>query len=342
MALRQASSDWVGWVRTLAKEPELLRIVFVYPLVVLATLWGCAAIWIDGPDPEVLAGGLAAVFATAMVVPFLVLRTPGRALTASALVFALILGWWSSLTASNDRNWLPEVARLPRAQIEGNRVYVENVRNFEYRSEDEFTEHWETRSYDLAELRGIDFYMSYWGSPNIAHTIVSWDFGDGKPLAISIETRKEVGEAYSAVLGFFRQFELYYVVADERDLIGVRTNHRGETVRRYRLKTPPDVARAILLDYFAEINRLAEEPAWYNAMTQNCTTTIRHHVQHVAPGNPFNWRILVNGHLDELGYMRGNIDNDLPFEEVRARADITERAKAAGNALDFSRRIRTQ
>lgn len=320
----------------------MLRIALASPFIALTALWACAAIWIDGPSSKGLAGGLAAGFVAIATAVFAVQRPLSKAAALYALLFAATLGWWLSLAPSNDRDWLPEVAALPRVDIDGDRVTVHNVRNFEWRSESRFTEHWETRTYDLSQLRGIDFYLSYWGSPNIAHTVASWDFGDGKPLAISIETRKEVGEAYSAVLGFFRQFELYYVVADERDVIGVRTNHRNETVRRYRLQTPPDVARAILLDYLEEINRLAEEPRWYNAMTHNCTTTIRHHVRHVAPGNPFNWRILVNGHLDELGYMRGNIDNTLPFEEVRARADITERARAAGNAPDFSDRIRAE
>ena len=255
-------------------------------------------------------------------------------------MFVAVLVWWLNIAPSNDREWSPDVAKLPRVVIDGDLVTVYNVRNFEYESESRFTERWETRTYDLSRLTGIDFYFSYWGSPHIAHTIASWDFGDGRPLAISIETRKEVGEEYSSVLGFFRQFELYYVVADERDVIGVRTNHRGELVRRYRLRTPPDIARVILLDYFKDINRLVDTPSWYNAISQNCTTTIRHHVKHVARVHLLNWRLLVNGHLDELGYMRGNIDNDLPFEEVRARADITERAQAAGNAADFSVQIR--
>ena len=316
------------------------RFAFVYPAVGFSAIWACAALWFDGPASRMIAGVLAVGFAAVGLALLIMLRPLWKSIAGYLVLFGVVLIWWFGIEPSNQRQWLPEVAQLPRVTIEGDQVTLENVRNFEYHSETDFSEHWETRSYDLSQLRGIDFFMSYWGSPWIAHTIVSWDFGNGQHLAISIETRKEVGEEYSAILGFFRQFELYYVVADERDLIGVRTNHRGELVRRYRLGTPPEVARAILVDYFEEINRLAEQPHWYNAMTQNCTTTIRHHVQHVAPTNPFNWRILVNGTLDELGYMRGTIDNSLPFEEVRRRADITERAKAAGISPDFSARIR--
>jgi hypothetical protein len=169
---------------------------------------------------------------------------------------------------------------------------------------------------------------------------MSWAFADGRQLAISIETRKESDESYSAVLGFFRQFELYYVVADERDLVRLRTNYRGEDVYLYHLRTTPETARAILEDYLEEINRLAERPKWYNAMTHNCTTVIRHHIQHVAPGNPWNWRILVNGVIDQLGYMRGTVDTSLPFEELRQRSHVSEEAQAADDDPDFSLRIR--
>jgi hypothetical protein len=204
----------------------------------------------------------------------------------------------------------------------------------------DYEERWEERRYDLSKLRGVDLFLSYWGSPWIAHTIMSWEFEGAPPLAISIETRKEQGEAYSAVLGFFRQFELYYVVADERDLVGLRTHHRGEDVYLYRLRAPVEVARAVLLDYLEEINRLAEKPRWYNAATHNCTTGIRHHIHHVTAGNPWNWRILVNGRLDELGYRRGTIDTSLPFAELRARSNVVARARAGGLDADFSARIR--
>ncbi len=174
----------------------------------------------------------------------------------------------------------------------------------------------------------------------IAHTIMSWEFADGQHLAISIETRKEAGEEYSAVLGFFRQFELYYVVADERDLVGLRTNHRGEEVYLYRMKTSVSRARALLVNYLETMNRLASAPRWYNALRHNCTTVIRQHAEHVADQKPFNWRIIVNGYIDQLGYERGTVDTSLPFEELRRRSDITEKAKAAGVSPDFSRKIR--
>jgi hypothetical protein len=120
----------------------------------------------------------------------------------------------------------------------------------------------------------------------------------------------------------------------------LRTNYRGEDVYLYRLLVSPELARDILLAYFEEINQLAMKPRWYNAIRYNCTTAIRHLVQSVAPGSPFDWRILLNGRIDELSYERGNIDTSLPFAELKQRSEITQRAKAVKRDSDFSTKIR--
>jgi len=307
------------------------------PLAVgLAVLWAVAALWFDGTLLPAAAFAITAVAVVVAIRPF------NRALVVLGALVAVVLSWWLSLTPSNDRDWQPDVARPAVATIDGDQLTIRNVRTFHYRSETDYDARWEERTYDLSKLEGADFFMSYWGSPWIAHTIVSWDFGDGEHLAISIETRKETGEAYSAILGFFRQFELYYVVADERDVIGLRTNQRGEDVYLYRLSAEPEFMRAVLLDYLSEVNRLAEQPKWYNAATHNCTTTIRHHVQHVAKGTrPWDWRILLNGSLDQMGYENGTVvTGGLPFETLRARSAVSERARAAEVGPDYSARIR--
>jgi hypothetical protein len=317
----------------------VLAIVLGLALLV-GVLWAAAALWIDGPKAREVAVLLVAGFIFAEVAVFAFLRTWTGAFVAGAVLVLGVLVWWLAIPASNDRDWQPDVARLPTAAIDGNRVTITNVRNFQYRSETDYTERWETRTYDLAKLRGVDLFLSYWGPTEIAHTIVSWEFEDAPPLAISIETRKERGEQYSALLGFFRQYELYYVVADERDLVGLRTNHRGEQVFLYRFRAGPQFARALLLSYLGQINDLAEKPKWYNAATHNCTTTIRFHGMQAGIQNPLDWRLFLNGHLDELLYERGDIDTSQPFPEMRVHSDITARAKAAGDAPDFSMRIR--
>ncbi len=307
---------------------------------VLLTFWCGLALWFDGPPARGVAAVLAGGFVLGAILVAFLVRPGRRAFLVWLLGTGLVLGWWLSIAPSNDRSWMPDVARLPRAEIDGDRLTIHNVRNFDYRSETDFTPRWEDRTYDLRRVRAVDMFLSYWGPRAIAHTITSWEFDDGSHLAISIETRKEVGESYSAVRGFFRQYELYYVVADERDVIRLRTNFRGETVYLYRFQAPPEFARAFLLDYLRKVNELAERPEWYNALTQNCTTAIRVHARNLSQARAWNWRILANGYGDEMLYRNGRLDTSLPFAELRARSDITAKAKEAGFAPDFSERIR--
>ncbi|HUQ76604.1 MAG TPA: DUF4105 domain-containing protein [Burkholderiales bacterium] len=237
---------------------------------------------------------------------------------------------WAFRRPSNTRDWRPEVARVATAEVHGDELTVRNVRNFHYRSVDDFDERWEERRYDLAAIDGLDLFVIYWGAPLIAHTIMSWSFAGGQHLAISVETRKKKGQEYSALRAFFREYELIYVVADESDVIKLRTDFRREEVYLYRLRTPPAQARALLLDYVQAMNKLSREPAWYNALVANCTTVIRERVIHAGGRVPFSWRILASGYLPELLYRRGSIDTSLPFAELRAKSRIQ----------DFSQRMR--
>ena len=242
---------------------------------------------------------------------------------------------------SNERNWSPEYARPPWAETESDRVIIHNFRNCDYRTETDFTPRWETKTVHLSKIRGSDFFMDYWGSPHIAHTLVSFDFGDEGRVCTSIETRRERGEVYSAVRGFFRQFELYYVFGDERDLIRLRTNYREEEVYLYPMvKMTPETTRILFLAYLRAANDLRSRPRWYNAATSNCTTNIAGNAEACGAPRMWDWRILVNGHLDEYLYERGTIPHSLPFAETRARSRITPQALDHGAAPDFSDLIR--
>ena len=310
-------------------------------LLFLLTAWWVLALLYAGPRPQGLAVALAAAYGVGSLAVLFFLRPFRRAVAVWLAGLAVVLVWWWSIHPNQLKDWQPDVARTPRGELHGDLLTLHDVRNFDYRSETDYTERWETRSYDLSRIRSLDLFLSYWGSPTIAHTIMSWEFEDGLPLAISIETRKDKTQVYSAIAGFFKQYELVYVAADERDLVRLRTNNRGEEVYLYRLAAPPDLARAVLLDYLKSMNELAERPVFYNAFTQNCTTTIRMHTKHVNPGaQPFDWRMLANGYIDQLLYERGNLDQSLPFPELRARSLIVTKAKAADQDPEFSRRIR--
>jgi hypothetical protein len=310
----------------------------VVAATVAGAVWGTLAIWLDGPASRPLAGLLALLLVAATGFPLVALR--GRARAAAFLPLLAVVGWWLSLRPSNQRDWQRDVARTPTAERAGGIVTLRDVRHFDYRSETDFTERWETRVHDLDQLEGLDLFVSFWGPTLYAHTILSWQFASGPPLAASIETRKEVHESYSALRGFFRQYELVYVLADERDVVRLRTSFRGERVLLYRLSTPPQLARALLEQYLAEANALAREPLWYNAFTQNCTTGIWRNVRAISRASRFDWRLLANGRLDELLYERGTLDTRLPLHELRALGDVTERARGCGAREDFSECIR--
>ena len=317
----------------------LLRTVISTALVI-AILWAGAALWIDGPESRLLAGILAGTVVLVSTLAGALVRPWWRAAVAVMVPFAIVLAWWLTLLPSNDRDWQPDVAMLPTATMDGSILTVRNLRNFDYRTATDYTERWETRTFDLDALVGVDIFISFWGPTLYGHTIMSWEFADGNHLAVSIETRKEKGEEYSAMRGFFRQFELYYVVADERDLIALRTNHRDERVDLYRMIASKEGARALLDDYVREMNALAGKPRWYNALTHNCTTTIWHHARAVGSDFPTDWRLLANGYLIDLAYERGIVNTDIGLDELKELSDITERARASDIGEGFSRAIR--
>ena len=306
----------------------------------LAVIWGGLALNFSAPGSAMVRTVMALVFVALMGVLIAWVRPRRLGWPLAGALFAAVLVWWLLIPARNDRDWQPDLARLAWAEVQGDTVTVHNVRNTVYRSDTDFDVHYEDRTYRLSEIRSLDFILSDWGAPGIVHTILSFGFADGQYLAVSIEGRKEKNEGYSAIKGLFKQYELIFVVADERDVIGVRTNVRGEHVYLYRLRTPPPAVRALFLRYVAELNRLREHPEWYNAVTQNCTTAIRGLTAPVATRSWTGWKVYVNGYLDDLAYQIGAIDQRLPFAELRARSLIDDRARAAAGAPDFSRRIR--
>ncbi len=311
--------------------------IAILAIVLLAAFaWAVGALYYDGP-----ARWLAAVQAVAIVTVFGCIRRWWPKLAIFGGWFALVLTWWLALKPTNLGDWQPDVAQLAWAEVNGDEVTLHNVRNCEYRSEEDFTPHWETRQLRLSHLTGIDIAVTYWGSPWMAHPILSFQFSDAAPLCFSIETRKQAGQSYSAIGGLYRQFELIYIAADERDVIRLRSNFRkDEQVYLYHSVATPAEARLRLGEYLSALNDLRANPRWYNAITTNCTTAIRQ--QHPAGERmPWDWRLLVNGKADELMYENRSIaTGGLPFAELKRRALINPAARAANQAPDFSARIR--
>src|SRR6266403_3177799 len=289
---------------------------FAWLVAFVCAIWAAGALYYDFPA----AGSLAAIlFLLVLLAAIIFVR---RKLLKLAIVFgefAFVGVWWLTLEPSNNRAWQLDVAQTAWAEINGDEVTVHNVRNCDYRTETDFTTRWETRTARISHITGIDLAINYWGSPWIAHPIVSFQFTDTPPVCFSIETRKQAGQSYSAIRGLYRQFELIYVAADERDVIRVRTNYRhGEDIYLYRTTATPAQARQRFHEYLGSVNEIRDHPRWYNAITTNCTTSIRDQ-RPTAERIPWDWRILLNGKGDELMFERHTIVTaGLPFSELKA------------------------
>jgi len=306
------------------------------------TLWGVGALYFSPLLAARWRALAAASYGSASILAFALLPYPGRTAIAALAIFAVLVILFRRIPASNDRDWQADVAVTPHATVNGELVTIHGVRNFAYRTETDFDARWEDRTYDLGKLDSVDILAVYWTGKAVAHIMVSFGFQDQDYLAVSIETRKEKGESYSTLAGFFRQYELYYVVADERDAIGVRTTYRQpqEDVYVYRLRAPQRNIRRSFLDYIQKINDMRVHPRFYNTLTTNCTTTMLKHTRINPESPPLSWKILLSGYVPEYLYQLGRIDTAKPFADLKKLSRVNERAQAADKDASFSQYLR--
>jgi hypothetical protein len=307
-----------------------------------SAIWGAFALWYQAPGGQarkILSVLLWAGFSLALMIALWHGRTAGGFL-AFAAAFSVLLIWWQRIAPSNNRNWADDVAQMTTGTVDGNRVTLRNVRNFDWRSNTDYSQRWETRRYDLDRLESVDMIMSYWTGPAIAHMLISFGFDDGDHVVFSVEIRRERIETFSEIGGFFKEFELSVIAADERDVIRVRTNVRGEDTYLYCLRMPVSAMRSLFLEYIDEANTLARVPRFYNTITVNCTTLVYHMMQRIVGYLPLSYRLLFSGYLPEYVYRVGGLDQSYSLEELRARGRISERAKHADCSDTFSADIR--
>ncbi|MFI3220826.1 MAG: DUF4105 domain-containing protein [Methylococcales bacterium] len=316
-------------------------------MLVTTTLWMVLAIYFGDSHTDIIQTGMATIvgllgLATLISLGFAQWRK--HFLVGYSLLFILIVSEWClAVQPSNTRQWQADLVVLPYATVESNLVTVHNIRNVDYRSEFDFTPAYYDKTFDVNKLEGVDLFAVYWMGPAIAHTIMSFNFGDNNHLAVSIEARKELGEGYSTIKGFFRQYELTYIVADERDVIRLRTNYRKdpiENVYLYPLHPPKENLRRLFLEYIRQINELHEKPAFYNTLLDNCTTAIWFNTRVNPTHLPFSWKILLSGYVPEYIYESGGLNTKIPFEVLQKQAYINPIAKPLDKSPDFSQGIR--
>jgi hypothetical protein len=326
----------------IASVPRLVAVLLAAPVVAVSAAWGALALWYQASVRPLLKGlsaGLWVVFGCAV----LVWLCGGRAQIALAVYTIAFLGlmrWWHGLQPSNELMWADDVARITTGGVTGNVVTLQNVRNFEWRTASDYTQRWETRSYELDRIDSVDMIMSYWTGRMIAHMLISFGFDDGRYVAFSVEIRREKHQSFSEIGGFFKEFELSIIAADERDVVRVRTNVRGEDDYLYRLAMPAAAMRSLFLGYVEQANSLARTPRFYNTISVNCTTLVYHMMKHITGGLPMSYRVLLSGYMPEYMYSIGHLDSRYSLKELRAFGRITERARMADHSANFSADIR--
>ena len=316
--------------------------VLIALVVGISALWGAFALWYQLPLIHALkAIGVALwiIFSVAVLIA-LWSRRIAQGLWTYAAAFAVLLLWWTQLAPSNDHIWADDVAQMTSGVVDGQHVTLRNVRNFDWRSDTDYTQRWETRDYDLDKLQSVDLITSYWSGPAIAHVLVSFGFENAGHVVFSVEIRREKGESFSEIGGFFKEFELSIVAADERDVIRVRTNVRGEDDYLYRIQMPASAMRSLFLAYIDQANSLVHTPRFYNTITANCATLVYHMMKRIVSYLPLNYSLLLTGYLPQYVYKIGGLDRHYSFADLRARGRITERAKAADRSESFSADIR--
>lgn len=307
-----------------------------------AGAWAALALWYQLPGRSITRA-IGSLCWTGLVVALVVLAIACRSwlpLLAYAACYAIVLLWWLGIAPSNQRIWADDVSQLLTGQLHGNRVVLEHVRNFSWRRDDDYDARWETREYDLDKLLSTDAVLSYWSSRAIAHAMISFGFDDGRHVVFSVEIRKRRGQQYSTIGGFFKQYETVLVAADDNDIIRVRTHVRGEDDYLYSLRMGKSAMRALFVSYVDAANQLATRPAFYNTFTSNCTTLVYRMARQIAPGLPWDARLLLTGYLPGYLYQVGALDRDVPLELLRQRGRITERARAVRPEENFSQAIR--
>lgn len=333
-----------SFFRILARVGFGLMLIVVTLILIASAVWGGLAMWYCLPAAAYrndLVALLWLLFCIALLLAFW-RGSYVRATFAYALGMGAVLMWWSTILPSNARDWTPDVARSLQGEVNGDILTLTNIRNFDWRSESDFTPRWETRRYDLSKLQSVDLIADYWMGEAIAHIMVSYGFSDGQYLVWSTEVRKHEGQSFSTIAGFFKQSELVILAGDERDFLRLRTNIRKEDLRVYRVMLPLKDAREILLYYVNEANELAVHPRWYNTLTTNCTTVVFDVTRMVEKGIALDWRVLLSGYFPNYAYDHKALDQSVPFDVLREKAKFSPRAEDADTlpSDEFSKAIR--
>ena len=325
------------------KIAAIVGLVLAWLILLLLHMWATLAIYFANYHHPLARTLLPIIYVLVLILLVILVRRPTRRLLAVFVVFILVILWWICIQPTGRGDYLTPVAVLAYPEFHGDLVTIHNLRNFDYRTRDDYDIRYEDRTYDLKRLKHVDFLINYWdGKRDTAHTALSFGFDDGQYVAVSVEIRGQKGDTYEFLRGLFKQFELFYVIGDERDVIRVRTNYQNEQVHLYRTNCTPVNARKLFVDFLKGADTIRTHPRFYNTLFANCTTTLIEHINRVLPTKvPFLQRRMMNGYTDHAAYENGWLAGRDSFAELRSKSNINARALTADQDPDFSRKIRT-
>ncbi|PZP56368.1 MAG: hypothetical protein DI586_03955 [Micavibrio aeruginosavorus] len=328
-------------LQAITNKLQILTTALSGAVVILVSMYFGIAFWYELPVSNSLKFTFCALWFVYVLITLVTLFSRYRriSLTVFTTISIAFVAWWMNIAPSNNRVWADDVAHTVTGRVSGDQITLYNVRNFEWRGLDEYDARWETREYDLSTLNSVDLFLSTWGNLDIAHTLISFGFSNGDYVTFSVEIRKEHDESFSEVAGFFKQYEVALIAADEGDIIHTRTNIRHEDVSRYRVNLTPEQRKSLFLSYMQRGNELAETPSFYNTITANCTTVVFDMIRLIVPSLPLDYRILVSGRLPSYIYDIGGFGHELSLREITNQSSITQRAQASARE-NFSHEIR--
>ncbi|MCF6174921.1 MAG: DUF4105 domain-containing protein [Victivallaceae bacterium] len=334
-------------LRLLGLQTGKLAVNLIFMVLVAITLalylWSIASLSFILPWAWLQISG-AILFALACPAALIFIKPRRRTFLVITGLVLVITTWQQAIPPTNDHDWQPSVARLPNIAVVGNEVRISNIRNFDYRTETDFTPRYYDRNFKLNELTSLDYILSYWDENKaIAHSIFSFGLKNGDYLAVSVETRLSKKQKQSLLSGIFNQYELIYILADERDILRLRTNFRKEQVYLYRVKINQLLLQKVFVEIIKRAADLQKHPRFYNTLKHNCITTLLADLRR-AQGKPYSldYRFILNGYSDELLFDKGAlISGGMPFKQLKEHRHINQYVEKDPNAAtDYSKKIR--
>ena len=321
---------------------QLIFLFFLFLFVAFCTAWGSLALWFKLPWPDLVKwcviGAFSGIGLATLVAFFKSVRW--RWLIVFTLPMVAIVGWWNTLVPPAQGDFPPEVARQFTGKIEGDTLTLQNVRAFEWKTTEDYTEKWVTRTYNLSQIVSVDMFLSFWSGPNIGHFMLSFGFEDGQYLALSNEVRRLKGGSFSPLADFFKANPIIMIASEETDVVGLRSNIRGERVQIFRIKSDQAQQRAFVEAYVTAANKLAKKPVWFNSVFQNCSSSDVTLARLVGADLPLDWRLVVNGYMPEYLYERDAMNSTVLSKIYFLLGNITKHANNSGLTNAYSAAIR--